>query len=508
MRKTQIALIALAITLCAALTLPAQASANEQLEQKIIDSCTYGEATHLELFSIDIDDLRETFYRLHDSGKLPWYVQRSFAYSYYEDTGKITEFTPKIMDPADCNHGLYEQKVAQILKETVMEGMSQWQIALSIHDYLIDNSQYDDAGTYTDGYDLLVRGTAVCNGYAEAYMDLMNRAGVPTVMVISEEMNHSWNLVCIDGKWYHVDVTWDDPTPNMQGRVNHDYFLLTDEEIKAGDDPHYNWKTDIACTDTAMSNGFWRGINSRICYLDDDTSFFLREDDYTNYIYSRNENDGSVTLLYTDEKFSINLGQGKYFYPHRGLSLWNGKLYFSSSSVVYSMNTDGSDVKAIFSYDTAGNKKCINSLCVKNDTLHLVLRDHDGNRNDMLVPISTGEYHTHTFTSVVVAPTCQENGYTTHTCACGLICQSDPVKTQGHNYRVETLKKATIFADGELLFTCADCGDSYTSVETGFNVIGWIFENETRGGAAISGALLLVFWLWRKIFPKKNVKVE
>ena len=50
--------------------------------------------------------------------------------------------------------------------------------------------------------------------------------------VPSIECNHMWNKIKIDGKWYNVDVTADDPTPNMSTYTNHSSFLLSDEDIK------------------------------------------------------------------------------------------------------------------------------------------------------------------------------------------------------------------------------------------------------------------------------------
>ena len=48
-------------------------------------------------------------------------------------------------------------------------------------------------------------------------------------------MNHAWNLIKIDGEWYHIDVTWDDPTPDLLGRVNHVFFLISDDAIASSE---------------------------------------------------------------------------------------------------------------------------------------------------------------------------------------------------------------------------------------------------------------------------------
>ncbi|MBR2836571.1 MAG: hypothetical protein IKE43_12790 [Coriobacteriales bacterium] len=94
-------------------------------------------------------------------------------------------------------------------------------------------------------YGVLVEHTGVCDGYSRAYQLLLKRVGIDACMVASETMNHSWNMVCIDGRWYHVDVTWDDPTPDQgfEGLVHHDYFLRGDYSfLTKGSKLHYDWK--------------------------------------------------------------------------------------------------------------------------------------------------------------------------------------------------------------------------------------------------------------------------
>ena len=64
-------------------------------------------------------------------------------------------------------------------------------------------------------------------------MHIMNNyLNIECTSVPSIECNHMWNKIKIDGKWYNVDVTADDPTPNMSTYTNHSSFLLSDEDIK------------------------------------------------------------------------------------------------------------------------------------------------------------------------------------------------------------------------------------------------------------------------------------
>lgn len=229
----------------------------EDLSAAIIESCESGETLDLTGYGITTGELSHVFWALYESGRMPWYVDRQFEYQYQVDTDTAASFTPILLDKNSYDYILYEQTAAEILWATVSEGMEDWQIALSIHDYLIANFSYDETLSLHKGYDLLVGGSAVCDGYTEAYMDLMNRAGVPCVIVVSEEMGdvgHAWNLVKLGESWYHVDLTWDDPTPDSPGRVNYDFFLKTDREMLDAQTPHYGWETELACTDTTYSD--------------------------------------------------------------------------------------------------------------------------------------------------------------------------------------------------------------------------------------------------------------
>jgi len=255
---------------------PVYATELTDAEKQVIEACTYGENTDLSEFNLTELELEELFYDLRYAGKLPWYVMDSYSYSYDEATGMIYELKPDYSSKADYNRELYEQRIAEVLDACVLEGMEDWQIALSIHDYLIANCIYDEKLELRTGYDLLLKGSTVCSGYTDLYQDLLNRVGIPCVSVISDPMEHTWNLVQIGGQWYHVDLTWDDPTPDHYGYVSHQNFLVDDETIRGGEKPHYDWETDITCTDTRFDDAFFRDVESAIIYQDSNTCYLMR----------------------------------------------------------------------------------------------------------------------------------------------------------------------------------------------------------------------------------------
>lgn len=159
----------------------------------------------------------------------------------------------------------FNAHVEEILSETTSPGMSQLEIALSLHDYLVLHCAYDWSVLQNQGepsynvytaYGALIEGNAVCQGYAMAYNLLLNKVGIETEYVTSSTINHGWSLVEIDGTWYHVDVTWDDPTMpfsdynhDLPGYCIHKYFLVSTEGMA----DHGDFTVSHATTDTYES---------------------------------------------------------------------------------------------------------------------------------------------------------------------------------------------------------------------------------------------------------------
>lgn len=491
----KITAFAAAVLCVTALLLPLKTTAagadTAFLEQTIIDSCVYGSNADISQWELTEAELEDLFYDLWDTGRLPWYAD-TYYYYYMEDTGLVTEFEPENLDPEIYDRTAYEQALASVMDVCVKEGMTELQIALSVHDYLVANTVYDESMEANTGYDLLINGTTVCAGYTDLYTDILNRAGVSCVSVTSEPMEHTWNLVNIDGSWYHVDVTWDDPTPDVYGYVSHEYFLLTDEQISAGEDPHYDWVTDITCTDTRFSDAWWRETESQICYLNSDTACLQRSEDWVNSIVARDESTGQEQVLYTEKEDYIDIGYGEYIYTHMGLSLWADRLYFCGMDAVYSIATDGSDLRVESRYSTAVNRRHIYSCFVTDDTAYLTVADHDGNTSDTTVKLANSGAHTHSYTQQVQAPGCTESGHTVSICSCGLTCESLPVEPVGHDYRQTGGEAATLFAGGFAQEVCDACGDEQIRHLPKLSIIDWLLENIhiATAAAAVIGAVI------------------
>lgn len=127
-------------------------------------------------------------------------------------------------------------KCAAIYKEIIKDGMSDTEKVTAIHDYLIYHADYTANGDTTQATErncrvagLVLDGSAVCSGYANTFYLFCKAAGLDCEYVRGEsvpkkdDFGHAWNRVEVDGTWYYVDCTWDDPTGGNKERKK--YFM-------------------------------------------------------------------------------------------------------------------------------------------------------------------------------------------------------------------------------------------------------------------------------------------
>lgn len=148
----------------------------------------------------------------------------------------------------DRRFDIAEEKVRHILGDFIKPDMTDIEKELAIHDYVLNNTQYQSGSLQSGFYGVLVDGGGDCADYSTVMISLLNMAGVETKYIGG--FGHGWNLVNLDGKYYHLDATWND----YYDSYSYDYFNLSDSQIKAlrwGDmfDPAIE-KAGIPCTST------------------------------------------------------------------------------------------------------------------------------------------------------------------------------------------------------------------------------------------------------------------
>ncbi len=137
-------------------------------------------------------------------------------------------------------------KIGEILDNNIEHNMTDREKVKAIHDYLLNSVSYNynyhnlpNNDDIYNSYGAIMDGSAVCNGYANALCVLLNRVGVECWVVSGDVYNsdegHAWNIVNVDGKYYHVDATWDDIGPQST-----QYFLVNDSYMSQS----RTWDTD------------------------------------------------------------------------------------------------------------------------------------------------------------------------------------------------------------------------------------------------------------------------
>ena len=135
---------------------------------------------------------------------------------------------------------------------------TQWQTALNLHDWLTHNMYYDTDYRFY-GADSILRGYGVCDSYSKIYYLLCRESGIPVKRVANS--NHSWNTIMLDGQWYYVDCTWDDPPgalTKVSGSEHHTYFCLN-KELTALDHPEsgsWSWYKDQEPSCTSLEANY------------------------------------------------------------------------------------------------------------------------------------------------------------------------------------------------------------------------------------------------------------
>ena len=97
-------------------------------------------------------------------------------------------------------------------------GMTEKEKAVAYFRWMCENTRYgsdvgpngseDDIGiVYHSSYGPLILGMGVCDGLSYAYRHLLATEGIYCMTILSEEKNHAWNIVTLDGKEYRIDLT-------------------------------------------------------------------------------------------------------------------------------------------------------------------------------------------------------------------------------------------------------------------------------------------------------------
>ncbi len=154
--------------------------------------------------------------------------------------------------------------VSQIVSAAVAQARaatdgSEYEMALWLHDWTLDQLEYDYTLNFCSAESGLTRAKGTCESYQRIYAKLLDAAGIANGRITGN--GHTWNSVKIDGKWCQMDLTWDDTDDNWYGDFDqrHMYFGLTDELMAVAHSDHTaNYQAEgYAYRSSDLSNNYF-----------------------------------------------------------------------------------------------------------------------------------------------------------------------------------------------------------------------------------------------------------
>lgn len=151
---------------------------------------------------------------------------------------------------SDMNRSILDAAKDVIEKET-SDNMSDYEKELAIHDWMTGWSSFDmnvfshapAARAEADNrnpYGFFINKSAMCHGYSSTFQLFMDMLDIECITVFGTPggngVEHSWNMVRLDGDWYCVDTAWDDP---IGGSPCHTYFNVTSDYLRS--DSIHRW---------------------------------------------------------------------------------------------------------------------------------------------------------------------------------------------------------------------------------------------------------------------------
>ena len=424
-----------------------------------------------------------------------FYLESSFSY-YTDIFGNVTEIVLDYIDSRDAICRMQEEVDAAAddilcrMKQRT-ERMSDEEIALLLHDYLASTIvyPYDDYVNRTEKesvyniYGALVEHEAVCQGYALAYQYLLEKYGIDSAMASSKNINHAWNVVKINGKWYQTDVTWDDPTYDNLGTVYHSYFLLSDHTLfqkseedagaQGGNRRDYivtmpEGQTYETAVSTNFENGFWKDSSTSLYYYGNNWYYenYDTENKKLNLI-KYNYNNRTSSVIQTQENVFWEVWDSEDRIYSNGYSQLAGAkdiLYYSMPDEIVSYSLSSGKSETVLLADTSAGY--IYGMGIKDDVLMYVLdtAPHSTAKQTYLATNISMKEHNWEMSARHPA-TCQTPGSIVWSCTDAGCGQTWTETLQSrHKWNRTGRVEPTCMNDGKIIWTCTKCGETSDEV--------------------------------------------
>lgn len=210
---------------------------------------------------------------------------REISFTYSKSNATINVSQSYLITAAEASS--VSATVDDILARNNAYSLNDFEKIKFVNDFIVKNTVYstETKGSPHSAYTALAEGKAVCQGYALLAQIMLTELGIDSLYVVGEAggIGHAWNLVKLDGNWYHLDTTWNDPTPDRgPDSVRYAYFLVNDMKLAKD---HIWIKEDYPA---AVQNQYAYMHNIADSYETDQYIYFSNEED-EQYLYRLNK---------------------------------------------------------------------------------------------------------------------------------------------------------------------------------------------------------------------------
>ena len=178
-----------------------------------------------------------------DHPEIFWSVK--FSYRYYKDSDHaemIPEYLFKKAQIAEHRTAM-ESRIKKLTRQA--EKLSEQEKLLFIHDFICENVKYDKLKKAYSHEIIgpLGQSVGVCEGIAKTVKVLCDALGIWCIIALCDnnpekgiKYRHMWNVIRRDGKYYHLDATFDNSL-GKEGIIRYDYFQLGDSQVFKDHEP-------------------------------------------------------------------------------------------------------------------------------------------------------------------------------------------------------------------------------------------------------------------------------
>ena len=309
-------------------------------------------------------------------------------------------------------NSIIQSAVDQCKRET--DG-SDYQKALWLHDWLLDQLDYDSSLKWSSAESALTRGLGTCQAYESAYSKLLTMADIENSETRDTYDGHTWNSVKLNGEWYQIDCTWDDTNNSWYDfDQRHLYFALTDELMALAHPGHSNIFTadNYITRSTNLTNNYFIKSGDAIEWAE-------------KYKYRIQEN-----LDANNTQFTLSADNASY--PPSISGIQNGLIAYVLNEMSWS------DEKHNISLSVTGSSNAFDFNIVYSDIDHIW---------------DNG--------TIIKEATCIESGIKTYTCTICNKTKTETVEALGHFFSNEWIidKPATCQNEGIKSYHCTRCNE-------------------------------------------------